>query len=32
VKTHITRAFVKIDVANRVQLTIFAYEAGVVTP
>ena len=32
VKTHITRAFAKIDVANRVQLTIFAYEAGVVTP
>lgn len=32
VKTHITRSFAKLDVANRVQLTIFAYEAGVVTP
>lgn len=30
VKTHITRTFAKIDVANRVQLTIFAYEAGLV--
>ncbi len=32
VKTHITRVFAKLDVANRVQLTIFAYEAGLVTP
>ncbi|WP_024876515.1 response regulator transcription factor [Saccharomonospora piscinae] len=32
VKTHITRTFAKLDVANRVQLTIFAYEAGLVTP
>ena len=32
VKTHITRTFAKLDVTNRVQLTIFAYEAGVVTP
>ncbi len=31
-KTHITRVFAKLDVANRVQLTIFAYEAGLVTP
>jgi DNA-binding NarL/FixJ family response regulator len=32
VKTHITRIFAKIDAANRVQLTIFAYEAGLVVP
>jgi DNA-binding NarL/FixJ family response regulator len=32
VKTHITRTFAKLDVTNRVQLTIFAYEAGIVTP
>ncbi|RZQ62209.1 response regulator transcription factor [Amycolatopsis suaedae] len=32
VKTHITRIFAKIDAANRVQLTIFAYESGLVTP
>jgi DNA-binding NarL/FixJ family response regulator len=32
VKTHITRTFAKLDVTNRVQLTIFAYEAGLVTP
>jgi DNA-binding NarL/FixJ family response regulator len=32
VKTHITRTFAKLDVTNRVQLTIFAYEAGMVTP
>jgi DNA-binding NarL/FixJ family response regulator len=32
VKTHITRAFAKLDVSNRVQLTIFAYEAALVTP
>jgi DNA-binding NarL/FixJ family response regulator len=32
VKTHITRTFAKLDVSSRVQLTIFAYEAGVVTP
>jgi DNA-binding NarL/FixJ family response regulator len=32
VKTHITRTFVKLGVSNRVQLTIFAYEAGVVVP
>jgi DNA-binding NarL/FixJ family response regulator len=32
VKTHITRTFAKLDVSNRVQLTIFAYEAGLVTP
>jgi DNA-binding NarL/FixJ family response regulator len=32
VKTHITRTFAKVDVTNRVQLTIFAYEAGVVSP
>ncbi|SNR52696.1 two component transcriptional regulator, LuxR family [Haloechinothrix alba] len=32
VKTHITRCFHKLDVGNRVQLTIFAYEAGLVTP
>lgn len=31
VKTHITRTFAKIDVANRVQLTIFAYESGLVS-
>jgi len=31
VKTHITRTFAKVDAANRVQLTIFAYEAGLVT-
>ena len=31
VKTHITRIFAKIDATNRVQLTIFAYEAGLVT-
>ncbi|MCT2583573.1 response regulator transcription factor [Actinophytocola gossypii] len=31
VKTHITRTFAKTDAANRVQLTIFAYEAGLVT-
>jgi DNA-binding NarL/FixJ family response regulator len=31
VKTHITRTFAKLDVSNRVQLTIFAYEAGLVT-
>ncbi|ASR36059.1 DNA-binding response regulator [Prauserella marina] len=31
VKTHLTRIFAKIDAANRVQLTIFAYEAGLVT-
>lgn len=30
VKTHITRSFAKVDVSNRVQLTIFAYEAGLV--
>jgi DNA-binding NarL/FixJ family response regulator len=32
VKTHITRTFAKLDLTNRVQLTIFAYEAGMVTP
>jgi len=32
VKTHITRTFAKLDVTNRVQLTIFAYEAGMVVP
>ncbi|MEV6832692.1 response regulator transcription factor [Amycolatopsis sp. NPDC051102] len=32
VKTHITRAFAKLDVSNRVQLTIFAYESALVTP
>jgi DNA-binding NarL/FixJ family response regulator len=32
VKTHMTRTFAKLDVSNRVQLTIFAYEAGLVTP
>ncbi|GLY40334.1 DNA-binding response regulator [Amycolatopsis sp. NBRC 101858] len=32
VKTHITRSFAKLDVSNRVQLTIFAYEAELVTP
>ncbi|WP_026360167.1 response regulator transcription factor [Amycolatopsis nigrescens] len=32
VKTHITRTFAKVDVSNRVQLTIFAYEAGLVSP
>jgi DNA-binding NarL/FixJ family response regulator len=32
VKTHITRTFAKLDVSNRVQLTIFAYEAALVTP
>jgi len=32
VKTHITRTFAKLDVTNRVQLTIFAYEAGLVSP
>jgi len=32
VKTHITRVFAKIDAANRVQVTIFAYEAGLVSP
>jgi DNA-binding NarL/FixJ family response regulator len=30
VKTHITRTFAKIDASNRVQLTIFAYDAGLV--
>ncbi|MGH3951132.1 MAG: response regulator transcription factor [Pseudonocardiaceae bacterium] len=30
VKTHITRMFAKLDVTNRVQLTIFAFEAGLV--
>lgn len=28
VKTHLSRSFAKLDVSNRVQLTIFAYEAG----
>ncbi|TDV53573.1 LuxR family two component transcriptional regulator [Actinophytocola oryzae] len=32
VKTHITRTFAKLDVTNRVQLTIFAYESGIVAP
>ena len=32
VKTHITRTFAKLDVSNRVQLTIFAYESGLVRP
>ncbi|WP_406642724.1 response regulator [Amycolatopsis sp. WGS_07] len=32
VKTHITRIFAKLDASNRVQLTIFAYEAGLVAP
>jgi DNA-binding NarL/FixJ family response regulator len=32
VKTHITRTFAKLNVTNRVQLTIFAYEAGMVAP
>jgi len=32
VKTHITRTFAKLNVSNRVQLTIFAYEAGMVAP
>lgn len=31
VKTHITRIFAKLDVTNRVQITIFAYEAGLVS-
>lgn len=31
VKTHITRVFAKLDVTNRVQATILAYEAGLVT-
>lgn len=32
IKTHITRIFTKLDLTNRVQATIFAYEAGLVTP
>jgi DNA-binding NarL/FixJ family response regulator len=32
VKTHITRVFAKLDLTNRVQATIFAYEAGLVAP
>lgn len=32
VKTHITRVFAKVEADNRVQLTIFAYEAGLVSP
>ncbi|MDV6012331.1 response regulator transcription factor [Haloechinothrix sp. LS1_15] len=32
VKTHLTRSFTKLDVTSRVQATIFAYEAGLVTP
>ncbi|GAA5117463.1 response regulator transcription factor [Haloechinothrix salitolerans] len=28
VKTHITRTFAKLGVSNRVQLAIFAYQAG----
>jgi DNA-binding NarL/FixJ family response regulator len=32
VKTHLTRTFAKLDVVNRVQLTIFAFEAGVAGP
>jgi DNA-binding NarL/FixJ family response regulator len=32
VKTHITRVFAKLDLTNRVQATIFAYQAGLVTP
>jgi DNA-binding NarL/FixJ family response regulator len=32
VKTHLTRIFAKLDLTNRVQATIFAYEAGLVAP
>jgi hypothetical protein len=31
-KTHITRIFARLDATNRGQLTIFAYEAGLVAP
>lgn len=32
VKTHITRSIAKLDVRDRVQLVILAYEAGLVRP
>ncbi len=31
-KTHITRAIAKLDVRDRVQLVILAYESGLVRP
>ena len=32
VKTHVARVLMKLDVRDRVQAVVVAYEAGVVTP
>ena len=32
VKTHVARVLMKLDVRDRVQAVVAAYEAGVVTP
>ena len=32
VKTHVTRILTKLDLRDRVQVVVLAYEAGVITP
>ena len=31
-KTHVTRILTKLDVRDRVQVVVIAYESGIVTP